>query len=250
VIQALLLLILLSHDLLGITRYLNGDAYDQWTARSVNGQLQWFLSDRMGSIQAVTDDAGNILESYSYSAFGQRSTTSTTPGFVSNEIGFTGREHDEETGLTYYRARYYEPSLGKFLSNDPLGFDAGDYNLSRYVMNDPLGWTDPDGKSPAIERRIVTKNTTESTSLQAARVGQQVHRQLQESFLRLNQAWRREVSIPGHGRADLVNFAEKIIVEIKPANVRGVLAGVKQLEMYVTGLAKPGEAWRLILILY
>lgn len=39
----------------------------------------------------------------------------------------------------YYRARYYEPTLGKFISSDSFGFDAGDYNLSRYVMNDPLG---------------------------------------------------------------------------------------------------------------
>jgi RHS repeat-associated protein len=146
-------------------KYLVGDGIDQWLARSVNGQIQWFLSDRMGSIQAVTDDAGNILESYSYSAFGQRSTTSTTPGFVSNEIGFTGREHDEETGLTYYRARYMDPVLGRFTSEDPIGFRAGDFNLSRYVENRPLGYLDPHGLSPLTETQIIQKQKAAEASI-------------------------------------------------------------------------------------
>jgi len=79
-----------------------------------------------------------MIEAFDYSVFGVPNNPSTT-------ISFTGREFDQETGLYYYRARYYEPSLGKFLSSDPLGFDAGDYNLSRYVMNDPLGYVDPTG---------------------------------------------------------------------------------------------------------
>ncbi|MBN1937354.1 MAG: RHS repeat-associated core domain-containing protein, partial [Anaerolineae bacterium] len=56
---------------------------------------------------------------------------------MGNRCLFTGRRYDAETGNTFYRARYYSPSLGRFLSPDPLGFDAGDYNLYRYAFNNP-----------------------------------------------------------------------------------------------------------------
>jgi RHS repeat-associated protein len=57
---------------------------------------------------------------------------------------FTGREWDPETGLYYYRARYYDPSIGRFLSEDPIGLEGG-VNYFRYVGNNPVTATDPDG---------------------------------------------------------------------------------------------------------
>jgi len=123
----------------GVIHYLSGSGLDNWLARQRPGQgTEWFLKDRLGSVKALTNGSGQMIEAFDYSVFGVPNNPSTT-------IGFTGREFDQETGLYYYRARYYEPSLGKFLSSDPLGFDAGDYNLSRYVMNDPLGYVDPTG---------------------------------------------------------------------------------------------------------
>ncbi|HHK41130.1 MAG TPA: RHS repeat-associated core domain-containing protein, partial [Planctomycetaceae bacterium] len=68
-----------------------------------------------------------------------------TDAAVDATFGFTGRERDEESDLYYYRARYYDPALGRFLSEDPLGFEAGDANLTRYVGNDPVGKVDPSG---------------------------------------------------------------------------------------------------------
>jgi RHS repeat-associated protein len=58
---------------------------------------------------------------------------------------WAGREFDAESGLYYNRARYYDPKVGRFTSEDPIGFNAGDSNLYRYVMNEPTGWTDPSG---------------------------------------------------------------------------------------------------------
>lgn len=59
---------------------------------------------------------------------------------------YTGREWDRETGLYYYRARYYDPIEGRFISKDPIGFLGGDLNLFGYVQNNPVNRIDPSGK--------------------------------------------------------------------------------------------------------
>jgi len=78
-----------------------------------------------------------------YSAFGQ--VLDETPGGPQLPFAFTGRELDRETDLYYYRARYYDAAVGKFISDDPIGFRAGDANLSRYVGNAATTATDPTG---------------------------------------------------------------------------------------------------------
>ena len=64
-----------------------------------------------------------------------------------NPYSFTGREHDSETGLHYHRARYYNPEIARWISEDPIEFNSGDMNLYRYVINNPLYWIDPDGEA-------------------------------------------------------------------------------------------------------
>jgi RHS repeat-associated protein len=71
-----------------------------------------------------------------YDAFGNGGTVT---GY-----GFTGREFDPETGLLYYRARYYDPKIGRFISEDPIGLSAG-INFYSYVYNDPVNLVDPFG---------------------------------------------------------------------------------------------------------
>ncbi|MGH7372517.1 MAG: RHS repeat-associated core domain-containing protein, partial [Candidatus Methylomirabilales bacterium] len=66
------------------------------------------------------------------------------PSFV-QPFAFTGREWDRETGLHYYRARYYDPKIGRFVSDDPIGFAGGDANLYAYVWNAPMLFLDPLG---------------------------------------------------------------------------------------------------------
>lgn len=66
-------------------------------------------------------------------------------GSLATRYGFTGRERDDFTGLMYYRARFYDPKLGRFISEDPIGFSGGDINLYGYVWNNPQAFVDPFG---------------------------------------------------------------------------------------------------------
>jgi RHS repeat-associated protein len=71
---------------------------------------------------------------------------SQTAPALSPRFAYTGREWDGEIGLYFYRARYYDPMIGRFIGEDPVGFMAGDRNLYRYVRNSPTNFTDPFGK--------------------------------------------------------------------------------------------------------
>ncbi|NEZ56031.1 RHS repeat protein [Adonisia turfae] len=127
-------------------RYLHGPNVDQILAEeTADGAVHWALTDHQGSVRDVIDNSGNILNRIVYDSFGQV-TSETNPDF-DFRFGYTGRERDEATGLMYYRARYYDPAVGRFLSEDPLGFNAGDANLYRYVFNSPTNYTDPSGEA-------------------------------------------------------------------------------------------------------
>src|SRR5678815_1392652 len=82
-----------------------------------------------------------IRDQYTYAPFG---ATTSAGAASANAAQFTGRENDG-TGLYYYRARYYAPDLGRFISEDPLGFGGGDANLYAYVGNRPTSANDPLG---------------------------------------------------------------------------------------------------------
>ncbi len=90
---------------------------------------------------ALADSNGTIQTSYTYDPFGNPTVTGATS---SNTQQYTGRESDG-TGLQYNRARYYSPTLQRFISEDPLGFGGGDVNLYAYAGNDPINASDPSG---------------------------------------------------------------------------------------------------------
>jgi RHS repeat-associated protein len=89
------------------------------------------------------DESGNVVNRISYDAFG--AVTNETNPSVDFRFGYTGQELDPETGLYNYGRRFYNPGTGRFLNEDPTGFDAGDSNLYRYVGNNPINLVDPNG---------------------------------------------------------------------------------------------------------
>lgn len=101
----------------------------------------------VGSVTHALDSAGNIQHEYEYNAFGMRSEISST-GASNKHYGYTSEELDAETGLVYLRARYYDPSIGRFISADPYWGRLDDpvsQNRFIYVQNNPLLYTDPSG---------------------------------------------------------------------------------------------------------
>jgi RHS repeat-associated protein len=108
------------------------------------GQGYFFQQNRLGSVAHLTGFAGEVIEKYRYDAFGQPTTT-YSGGSFNNRFKFTGREYQQQLGIYEYRNRAYHPGLGRFLSEDPVGFAAGDTNLFRYCGGDPVNWTDSFG---------------------------------------------------------------------------------------------------------
>jgi len=107
----------------------------------------YYHHDNLGSSTILTDRTGQTVEHYEYSTFGQTSYQNNTSAFpVSNR--YTGQVFDDETGLYYYNARYYDPQLGRFIQPDTIVPGASNpQNLNRYsyVNNNPLNSTDPNG---------------------------------------------------------------------------------------------------------
>ena len=102
----------------------------------------YYHYDALGSVVALSDSNGDTVQTYEYSVYGQ--VAAEDPNFLTNPYMFTGRRFDLETGLYYYRARYYNPHIGRFMQTDPVGYGAG-MNWYAYCGNNPLAYTDPSG---------------------------------------------------------------------------------------------------------
>jgi RHS repeat-associated protein len=124
------------------TRRMYGDAVDQLFARTDStGATAFYLTDHLGSVRAITDSTGSVVDQLGYDSFG--SVRFETNWVYGDRFKFTGRDWDAETGLYYYRARYYNPQTGQFSGEDPASADPE--NAYRYVGNDATMATDPTG---------------------------------------------------------------------------------------------------------
>ncbi len=124
-----------------INPILTGPGIDERYSRDDNGGRTYFLTDLLGSTRLLTDTNGNAVQRYDYDPYGTTTQSSTS---YSNPYQYTGREHDQ-SGLYYYRARYYTPELGRFVSEDPLKLAAGP-NSYAYVGGNPISYFDPYGR--------------------------------------------------------------------------------------------------------
>ncbi|REJ69682.1 MAG: hypothetical protein DWQ31_03500 [Planctomycetota bacterium] len=123
-------------------------ADEQVTTLSSAGDVYWPLTDNQGTVrQLAFYDAGSgdttIQRYWEYDSFGN--VTSETAAAVDHLFGYTGRAFDEATGLQNNLHRWYDPVTGRWASEDPIGFAAGDANSYRYVGNGPTNGVDPTG---------------------------------------------------------------------------------------------------------
>jgi RHS repeat-associated protein len=136
-------------------RYLYGPVVDQLladetvTSLSSAGSIVWPLSDHLGTVADLaahnsSTHATTVANHRTFDSYGN--ITAETNTAVDILFGFTGRERDDETGLQYNRARFYDAWAGRWISQDPIGFLAGDTNLFRYVSNRTVQLTDPSGE--------------------------------------------------------------------------------------------------------
>ena len=136
-----------------VQSYVRGIGVDDLLAMTVHDSTEtntfYYLTDHLGSVIAITDEQGDVVEQYRYDAWGRVTVFDNvgkplTESAIGNRYTFQGREHSWETGFTYFRARWYHPVTGRWLSKDLIGILGG---LNQYVFerNNPVLRRDPLG---------------------------------------------------------------------------------------------------------
>lgn len=128
-------------DATGATQidYVNGPGVDNKLRQTTPAAVHYFVQDHLGSTRALTNASGSVVASLAYDSFGN-----VVAGSAPTRYTYTGREIDPDIGLYYYRARWYDPQVGRFISEDPIGFGGG-LNWYAYAGNNPVNRVDPSG---------------------------------------------------------------------------------------------------------
>ena len=146
-----------------VARYTQGPGFDEplLMERDLNAdglfdttERFYYHADALGSVTDLTDNTGNVVRAYIYDSYGQ---IVDEIGTLANPYAYTARERDAENGLYFYRARYYDPRIGRFISEDPIGLRGG-INTYAYTFNSPLNLTDPLGLEVLVCSRPVDIN--------------------------------------------------------------------------------------------
>ncbi len=130
-----------------LARYARTTSIDEPLSELRSGTTSYYEQDGLGSISSLSNSIGAVANTYTYDSFGKLAAST---GTLANPFQYTGREFDPETGLNYNRARYYNPTTGRFLSEDPLGLGGGNPNTYAYVGNDPTNLIDPLGLTNCV----------------------------------------------------------------------------------------------------
>jgi RHS repeat-associated protein len=130
-----------------VVRYAQTGNMDEPLVILRSSATSYYAADGLGSVTSITNSSGANIATYTYDSFGNL-TAST--GSLANSLRYTGREFDSETNLHFYRARYYDPQLGRFISEDPIKFYAG-VNFYAYALDSPTNWIDSSGFNVSVK---------------------------------------------------------------------------------------------------
>ena len=148
-----------------VARYAQTQYVDEPLAMLRSGTTSYFETDGSGSTTSLSNASGALAQTYTFDSFGK---TTNSSGSLTNPFQYTSRELDSETNLYYFRARYFDPNVGRFISEDPLSWSVGT-NYYSYVQNSPLNLLDPSGLAPCKIDAKCRGNRT--TPLRIIRVG-------------------------------------------------------------------------------
>jgi len=141
-----------------VARYSQGLNIDEPLVMLRNATTSYYHADGLGSLTSLSNTSGALASTYTYDSFGNLVASS---GSIVNNFRYTGREFDPEASLYYYRARYYDPHAGRFLSEDPVGF-LGGINKYNYVFSDPANWVDNRGTCPCPDPQEINEQIEEA----------------------------------------------------------------------------------------
>lgn len=122
-----------------VARYTLGQSIDEPLAMFRSNTTNYYEADGLASITSLTSNVGALAQTYAFDSFGKQTAAS---GSITNPFQYTSQAFDPETALSCYRARYYDPNVGRFLNEDPIGFD-GSADFYAYTDNNPVNWMDP-----------------------------------------------------------------------------------------------------------
>ncbi len=145
-----------------VAKYVYGPSIDEPIRIEKGSTICYYHFDGLGSVTDLSNSSGAQIEHYYYLPFGKTkiynaSGVKLADSAYGNYYRFTARQWDPESSLYYYRARYYDPNLGRFLQADPVGYDGGDLNLYGYSGNNPINYRDPTGLCREKLRAILAK---------------------------------------------------------------------------------------------
>jgi RHS repeat-associated protein len=126
-----------------LARYNQGSDIDDHLSQSRSGATSYYDQDAIDSVTSLSDPAAGLANTYIYDSFGNMTASNNS---IANPFRYTGREFDIETGIYNNRARYYDPSVGRFISEDPLRWFGSGANFFSYVNSNPTNYRDPSGQ--------------------------------------------------------------------------------------------------------
>jgi RHS repeat-associated protein len=218
-------------------RYTPGPGVDHLLAIETQGQTYLVRNDRAGSASALLTVDGTVVETYEYQAFGKPLRPVTAS--ARNRFLFTGREYDAETGLYYFRARYYDPDLGRFLQEDPKWSITDPQTLQQYTyaFNNPLRYRDSSGEWP-LNINTGGSHTGGNEDAERRKWLERLKKKAKEKADDLARKAAEAAEIAKQGSPELVEEGSKRVFGAFPESAQLAMQQKSYMEMAARGLAE------------